>query len=190
MRLESQSRGRGEASARARSGGTSSRGAHRAHHGFRRRQSLASCLRVGAGETSFAQLAGSVKSAAARPAVLRKTALGLHALAMTVRPLFATPLYEASLAGERGFEALNAELEDACRMLAQEDRAGRAWCREQHLRRLHLLRLARRPAAAGHRLRRPEAPPGPARQGLRRRSWRSTLVRAAGSSSTASGRTC
>lgn len=49
---------------------------------------------------------------------------------MALRPLFATPIYEASLAGQRGFDRFNAELEDACRMLAAEDRAGRAWCRK------------------------------------------------------------
>jgi uncharacterized protein (TIGR02466 family) len=47
------------------------------------------------------------------------------------RTLFATPLYEASLAQERGFEALNTELRDSCLMLADEDQAGRAWCRRQ-----------------------------------------------------------
>ncbi len=46
-----------------------------------------------------------------------------------MRELFSTPLYEASLAAEPGFEARNAELEQACLMLAAEDRAGRAWCR-------------------------------------------------------------
>jgi len=46
------------------------------------------------------------------------------------RTLFATRVYEASLAAERGFEALNAELHEAVLMLAEEDRAGRAWCRE------------------------------------------------------------
>ena len=46
---------------------------------------------------------------------------------MTLRSLFATQVYEASLAAEPGFAAFNAELEDACRMLAAEDRAGRAW---------------------------------------------------------------
>jgi len=49
---------------------------------------------------------------------------------MPVRPLFVTLLYEASLAGEAGFAGFNAELLEACRMLAAEDRAGRAWCRE------------------------------------------------------------
>ena len=48
---------------------------------------------------------------------------------MTVRDLFATRLYEASLAEEHGFAAFNAELADACRMLAAEDAAGRAWCK-------------------------------------------------------------
>jgi uncharacterized protein (TIGR02466 family) len=51
--------------------------------------------------------------------------------APTLRSLFATPVYEASLAGERGFEDLFAHLEDACLMLAEEDAAGRAWCREK-----------------------------------------------------------
>ena len=46
------------------------------------------------------------------------------------RTLFATRVYEASLAAGRGFEALNAELHQAVLMLAEEDRAGRAWCRE------------------------------------------------------------
>jgi uncharacterized protein (TIGR02466 family) len=47
---------------------------------------------------------------------------------MPVRLLFATPLYEASLADAKDFPAFNGELEDACRMLAAEDAAGRAWC--------------------------------------------------------------
>lgn len=46
------------------------------------------------------------------------------------RPLFVTQLYQASLAEDRGFSAFNAELEQACTMLAAEDRAGRAWCKE------------------------------------------------------------
>jgi uncharacterized protein (TIGR02466 family) len=49
---------------------------------------------------------------------------------MATRPLFVTQVYEASLAAERGFPALNAELEEACRMLAAEDVAGRAWCKQ------------------------------------------------------------
>jgi uncharacterized protein (TIGR02466 family) len=48
---------------------------------------------------------------------------------MSIRNLFVTRLYEADLAGERGFAAFNAELAAACRMLAAEDRAGRAWCK-------------------------------------------------------------
>jgi uncharacterized protein (TIGR02466 family) len=47
----------------------------------------------------------------------------------TVRDLFVTRVYEGSLAQGRGFAAFNTELEDACRMLAAEDHAGRAWCR-------------------------------------------------------------
>ena len=48
---------------------------------------------------------------------------------MPTRALFVTTVYEASLADEAGFDAFNAELADACRMLADEDRAGRAWCK-------------------------------------------------------------
>jgi len=46
---------------------------------------------------------------------------------VSTRALFVTRLYEAALGGPAG---LNAELEDACRMLEAEDRAGRAWARE------------------------------------------------------------
>lgn len=46
-----------------------------------------------------------------------------------LRTLFATPVYEATLAQARDFAAFNAELEEACLMLAREDRAGRAWCK-------------------------------------------------------------
>ena len=49
---------------------------------------------------------------------------------MSLRPLFVTQVYEASLAGSPGFEGFNAALAEACRMLAEEARAGRAWCRE------------------------------------------------------------
>ncbi len=49
----------------------------------------------------------------------------------SVRQLFATHVYEASLADEPGFAAFNVELEQACRMLAEEDLAGQAWCRER-----------------------------------------------------------
>src|SRR4029079_6346423 len=46
---------------------------------------------------------------------------------MTVRHLFATPVFEASLTTDRDFENFNAELEASCRMLAEEDAAGVAW---------------------------------------------------------------
>ena len=49
---------------------------------------------------------------------------------MALRHLFATPVYEASLSTDRKFENFRAELEAACRMLAAEDAAGRAWSRE------------------------------------------------------------
>jgi uncharacterized protein (TIGR02466 family) len=45
------------------------------------------------------------------------------------RSLFVTRLYEASLAADPDFAAFNAELADACAMLAAEDTAGKAWCR-------------------------------------------------------------
>lgn len=48
---------------------------------------------------------------------------------MTLRPLFVTQIYEDTLAVAPGFEAFNAELAEACRSLAVEDHAGRAWCR-------------------------------------------------------------
>jgi uncharacterized protein (TIGR02466 family) len=48
---------------------------------------------------------------------------------MAIRHLFATPVYLASLAQDRDFGAFNAELTDACHMLADEDLAGRAWCK-------------------------------------------------------------
>jgi uncharacterized protein (TIGR02466 family) len=50
-------------------------------------------------------------------------------MAASLRPVFVTEIYQASLSGERGFDAFNAELKDACAMLAAEDQAGRAWCR-------------------------------------------------------------
>ena len=48
---------------------------------------------------------------------------------MALRPLFATPIYEGSLSTDPTFENFRAELEAACRMLAAEDAAGRAWCK-------------------------------------------------------------
>ena len=44
---------------------------------------------------------------------------------MATRTLFVSKLYEAQLTG-----SLNDELHDACLMLSEEDRAGRAWCKE------------------------------------------------------------
>jgi uncharacterized protein (TIGR02466 family) len=49
-----------------------------------------------------------------------------------LRTLFATRLYEASLAEAADFAAFNGELEETVRMLAAEDEAGRAWCRRQN----------------------------------------------------------
>ena len=46
---------------------------------------------------------------------------------MTTRSLFATRFYEGTL----GDPTLVEELEHSCRSLAQDDRAGRAWCREK-----------------------------------------------------------
>jgi uncharacterized protein (TIGR02466 family) len=46
-----------------------------------------------------------------------------------IRELFVTRIYEASLAPTPGFEAFNAELLEACGMLAADDRAGQAWCK-------------------------------------------------------------
>ena len=46
---------------------------------------------------------------------------------MTTRALFVTRLYEAALGGPA---SLNDELEEACRMLEAEDRAGHAWAKK------------------------------------------------------------
>jgi uncharacterized protein (TIGR02466 family) len=48
---------------------------------------------------------------------------------MALRLLFATPVYQGSLSTNPTFENFRAELEAACRMLADEDAAGRAWCK-------------------------------------------------------------
>jgi uncharacterized protein (TIGR02466 family) len=48
---------------------------------------------------------------------------------MALRRLFATPIYDVSLSTDPDFENFRAELEAACRMLAEEDTAGRAWCK-------------------------------------------------------------
>jgi uncharacterized protein (TIGR02466 family) len=49
---------------------------------------------------------------------------------MTLRALFVTPVYEASLTTDRSFENFNGEILAGCQSLAEEDLAGRAWCRE------------------------------------------------------------
>ena len=49
---------------------------------------------------------------------------------MSLRPLFVTPVYEASLTTDRSFENFNAEILAACEALRDEDQAGRAWSRE------------------------------------------------------------
>ncbi len=46
-----------------------------------------------------------------------------------IRDLFVTRVYEATLANDRGFDDFNDELGDACAMLMEEDKAGRAWCK-------------------------------------------------------------
>lgn len=48
-----------------------------------------------------------------------------------LRTLFVTRVYEADLAQAKDFPAFNRELEEAVRMLAAEDRAGRTWCKKQ-----------------------------------------------------------
>jgi uncharacterized protein (TIGR02466 family) len=48
---------------------------------------------------------------------------------MAIRSLFATQVYEASLAAETGFAGFRQELEEACAMVRDGDVAGRAWCR-------------------------------------------------------------
>ena len=45
---------------------------------------------------------------------VRKTG---YPASMSLRPLFVTQVYEASLAASPGFESFNAGLADACRML-------------------------------------------------------------------------
>ncbi len=46
---------------------------------------------------------------------------------MTTTRLFVTEIYQAALANPR---ELNADIEQTAKMLAREDKAGRAWCRE------------------------------------------------------------
>ena len=47
---------------------------------------------------------------------------------MAIRTLFVSKLYEASLSGEPGFDP--ADLAQACRAIAAQDKAGQAWCRD------------------------------------------------------------
>ena len=46
---------------------------------------------------------------------------------MTTRPHFVTPLYEASLSGDKDFDVFIDQLHDACIAVAEEDEAGQAW---------------------------------------------------------------
>jgi uncharacterized protein (TIGR02466 family) len=50
---------------------------------------------------------------------------------MIIRPLFVTPLYEASLAADKGWTVLAEELVEAALDLAEHDGAGIGWCREK-----------------------------------------------------------
>jgi uncharacterized protein (TIGR02466 family) len=61
---------------------------------------------------------------------MRAGRLGWFAMTSTLRTLFATDIYLASFADEPDFSAFNAELKQACLLLATEDRAGRAWCKD------------------------------------------------------------
>ena len=54
----------------------------------------------------------------------------MSVIAPTLRPLFVTQVYEASLANTPGFEDFNAALAEAVRSLSVDDSAGRAWCQE------------------------------------------------------------
>jgi uncharacterized protein (TIGR02466 family) len=49
---------------------------------------------------------------------------------MDISRLFVTEIYRASLGADRAARALNADIEQAALMFAQEDEAGRAWCRD------------------------------------------------------------
>lgn len=88
---------------------------------------------------------------------------------MTLRQLFVTPVYEATLTTNRSFENFNHEILEACEMLAAEDQAGRAWCRE-HGYGGYTSYASLDNAAADERLWRAENAARPARQGLRRRA--------------------
>jgi uncharacterized protein (TIGR02466 family) len=49
---------------------------------------------------------------------------------MTLTPLFATNILQASLATDSDNASLNADIAKSAKMLAKEDKAGRAWCRD------------------------------------------------------------
>jgi uncharacterized protein (TIGR02466 family) len=51
-------------------------------------------------------------------------------MSQTLRTLFVTRVAEVRLDQQKGFPVLRDELEQACRQIAEDDRAGRAWCRE------------------------------------------------------------
>lgn len=51
---------------------------------------------------------------------------------MSLRPLFPTQVYEASLAAARGWAELHEEILDLCLVMAEEDEAGIEWCRTNH----------------------------------------------------------
>ena len=55
-------------------------------------------------------------------------------MTQTLRSLFVTPLAEAHLGDRKGFADLLDDLEQACLQTAEDDRAGRAWCRRNSYR--------------------------------------------------------
>lgn len=48
---------------------------------------------------------------------------------MSLSGLFATDILQASLVADAGWAALNADLADAAKSLAKDDKVGRAWCK-------------------------------------------------------------
>ena len=51
---------------------------------------------------------------------------------MSLRPLFPTQVYEASLAAAPGWAELHEEILDLCLVMAEEDEAGIEWCKTNH----------------------------------------------------------
>lgn len=51
-------------------------------------------------------------------------------MTQTLRTLFVTRVAEVRLDQQKGFPTLRDDLEQACRQIAEDDRAGRAWCRQ------------------------------------------------------------